>query len=223
MGLRLGPPSSVSGWLALMRATWATTLLLTLATIEYPLLWGVTVARGGWPYPHPEELGPSGIWCAGAGLPVRSYVAAVVLALASAAIPRALHRRSIARLRRRAVAFPDPAQAGDYRRAPGQELAIADVGPALHAAAARYAARLALSLALLLPLPLLAAEHMGWFVPGTSCCVVTQCFVDPMECGPFILLAAIAIALQFPTRRGALGPIADLCARGDDDPEEQTR
>lgn len=50
----------------------------------------------------------------------------------------------------------------------------------------------------------------GWFVPFTSCVVVVQCYIDPVEYAPSV--AAGVIAAQFPTRRRALGLIAALCA-----------
>ena len=204
--------SSVRRSLWIARTTWAVMLVVSLSYLAFPLFWGFVVTHYGWPRWHVEALGPSGLWCTGSGFPWMSYVKAALLVLASTTLPHVLHRRSIARLRRRSVTEIDPSHPGTYRNPPDTTLRLAHPEATRPSAAARYTARLALSFALVAPVLFFAGAHMGWFIPYTSCVVSVQCYVDPAEYGPLILLAAGVIAVQVPTRRRALRSIEDLDA-----------
>jgi hypothetical protein len=202
---------SVEASLRMARVTWSVMLVVTLCYLGPPLWWGLAVASHAITFGHPEALGPSGLWCEGPGWPEKSYIAAVLLLLAGTTLPLLLHHRSIARLRRRASNEMDPSRPGTYRGAPGTQPRFDRPDAARRSAAARYTARLALSSALVAPLPLLAGAHMGWHVPFTSCVLAIQCYVEPIEHTPLVLLAALVIAVQVPTRRRALRSIEDLC------------
>lgn len=68
-----------------------------------------------------------------------------------AVVPWALHRRSLARLRRRAAPVIDLSQPGDYRNGPAMAARREHPAAALRSAAPRYGARLARSFALVAP------------------------------------------------------------------------
>jgi len=194
-----------------MLVTWAVTLVTSLSYLAFPIVW-----RAAFTFRIVEvaasdgDVGPDGIWSRGEGFPWEEHLVGAILMLAAVVIPAAIHRRDVARLRRRAERDIDPSRAAGYRGAPGEALFLAHPEPALRAAAARYFGRLALSLALLLPLPLLSGPLMARWSHFTSCVPVWRGLVRPADYVLLILMAAAAMAAQFPTRRRVFGPIDDL-------------
>jgi hypothetical protein len=189
-----------------MRVTWGVVLVVSVSFLALPLAWGLVIghehlASGGFN----NSVGPSGIWCTGEVAPRTSYLRAALLVLASIVVPAVVHRRSLRRLRRRGRQEIDPTQPTAYRMPPGTRARLADPEGARRSAAACHASRLALSLGLVAPLPLMAAPYLLHWTPHFS-----SCSLEPVPYAPLVLVAAGVIAIQFPTRRRVLRCIEDL-------------
>jgi hypothetical protein len=151
-------------------------------------------------------------------LPLGAYVGSAAFVVASCALPRLLHARSCARLMRQARCTRELVVMS-YRDAGPSLLRFRDPDAALGALASRYAARIALALALVVPLMIVslgALDARGWN-GGCMCygppCVAPAVISHPLERAPILGLALVLIGAHVPTRREMLGELAGCFAR----------
>jgi hypothetical protein len=126
------PLAAGSMWL--MRLTWATVLVFPLPAYAV-VLWWVRVNLASTDPDHPFRW--LDVRTFGVGWDVAAKVA-VALAVAWAA-PWLLHRRAMARLRRRARVEVDPVASVAYRAAPPRIARFPEGSGAIEAARARFA------------------------------------------------------------------------------------
>jgi hypothetical protein len=137
---------------------------------------------------------------------VGAFVRAAPLLIGGLVLPLVWHRRALARLSRHTRAVLDPGRPGRYREPPGTLLRPAVPELAARAAVLRYAGRLAMALALLLPVYFMALNESAfpWCHPGYQSEVPTA-----IEYLPLLALSTLLVAFHVPTRArvlGALGP-----------------
>jgi hypothetical protein len=143
-------------------------------------------------------------WCT-CGPDLRAFVRAAPLLIASLVLPLVWHRRSLARLARHTRAEPDPTQPGRYRDAPGTVLLPVSPERFARAAVLRYAGRLAMVQALLLPVYFLA-----WREGSMPVCFHCWPRIVPraVDYIPLLALSTLLMAIHVPTRGRVLGGLA---------------
>jgi hypothetical protein len=181
---------------------WLLGLVMPLYLYVQPFLVGELVGPAWCPYdfgacfdssthgPHPHAV-----------------VLAVPLLLGGLLMPIAWHRRSLARLCRHTRAVVDPGQPGRYREAPGTVLRAAIPELAARSAVLRYAGRLALALALLLPVYFVAWDQAS-IILGWPCLLRPRVLPCPADYVPLLALSTLLVAFHVPTRRRVLGGLA---------------
>jgi hypothetical protein len=201
-------PTAGSMWL--MRLTWATALVFPLpayALLLWFVQWNLASTDPGHPY---RQLG---VGTFGVGWDVAAEVA---VALAAAwAVPWLVHRRAVARLRRRAREEVDARSSVSYRAAPPRVTRLPVGCGALEAARARFAGRSAATLAVVAVVDL---AFFFWLVPLRGFpCVGYPGSLDVPSPGAWGALLAVVAAyklLVVPTRGRITGPLRDLLVAG---------
>ncbi len=201
-------PTAGSMWL--MRLTWATVLVFPLPAYAL-LLWFVQWNLASTDPEHPYRR--LGIGTFGVGWDVAAKVA---VALAAAwAVPWIVHRRAVARLRRRAREELDAGPSGAYRAAPPRVARLPAGCGAIEAARARFAGRSAATLAVVAVVELailfsLVPFHGFPCVGGPGALDVPS----PSAWGALIAVVAAYTLLVVPTRGRITGPLRDLLDAG---------
>jgi hypothetical protein len=140
---------------------------------------------------------------------VVAFVRAAPLLIGGLVLPLVWHRRALARLSRHTRAVLDPGRPGRYREPPGTLLRPAVPELAARAAVLRYAGRLAIALALLLPVYFMAANEGTFPLCYRYCYQVQVTVPTAIEYLPLLALSTLLVAFHVPTRArvlGALGP-----------------
>jgi hypothetical protein len=135
-----------------------------------------------------------------------SFVRAAPLLIASLVLPLVWHRRSLARLALHTRAEPDPARSGRYRDAPGTLWVPVRPERFARAAVLRYAGRLAIAQALLLPVYFLAWREGS--VPTCFHCPQNRFLPNAVEYLPLLALSLLLMAVHVPTQGRVLGELA---------------
>jgi hypothetical protein len=194
--------------MSLMRLTWAGVILLPLPAYALEL-WLATVFQG---FPDGENLAL--LRTVEAYGVERDLAVLVALVLAAAwVLPRIVHRRAIARLRRRARTEIDLHHGPTYRRPPTRVLRFPAEGGAIEMAGARFAVRSAGVLALVAIVELAVFVRMlGWrSFDCMMCRAPTTVYVpDLREHLVLIGLIVAFTAFHLPRRASIVAPLHDL-------------
>ena len=130
------------------------------------------------------------------------WLFAATVAAGSMLVPSAIVRRSSARLQGRISYGVDPSRPGLYRKSPGMVPECSDA--LIRAAAAHYAARLALSFAMLGSVVLVCIGGFGNPLRASGLAFSCRYYWRPVDYLPAVALASLLVAVQFPTKRRML-------------------
>ncbi len=197
-----------AGSMILMRLTWAGVILLPLPAYALELRLA-TAFRG---IPDGENLAL--LRTVEAYGVERDLAVFVALVLAAAwVLPRMVHRRAIARLRRRARTEIDPHHGPTYRRPPARVLRFPVGSGAIEMAGSRFAARSAGVLALIAIVELAVFVRMaGWRSYDCAVCRAPTTVYVPDLREHLVLIGLIVAfaAFHLPRRASILAPLRDL-------------